>query len=151
MKELRTFNIKKIYVTLLIITIITFILFALFVFPHGRIIKYGDEQNTNTVIEMLQYANNHIDISNDSHIKSIEYNTYGHDFKLLITYIEDGSIKKSDVIINGNNKTRDYFSNNGIDIQETIVKPFIQIYQFIFIILVIIGIYILCKKRSKKD
>lgn len=148
---MKTFNMKKIYATLLIITISTFILFVLFVFPHGRIIKYADEQNTNTIIEMLQYANNHIDISNDSHIKSIEYNTYGHDFKLLITYIEDGVFKKSEVIINGNNKTRDYFSNNGIDIQDSIVRPFMHIYAFIIIILVIIGVCILYKERSKKD
>ena len=150
MKNLRTFNIKKIYVILLIITIITFILFALFAFPRGRIIKYEDEQNTNTVVEMLKYASNYIDISNNSHIKSIEYTTCFHDFKLLITYIEDGCLKKSEVIINGNNKTRNYFSNNGIDIQETIVKPIMQIYKFIFIILVIIGVYILYKEKSKK-
>ena len=132
---------KKIYLFIFVFIVITFIIFLIIMLPRGILITYEKNQNTNTVIEMLRYASPDFHVKDNAHIVSVEYTSYWHDFKLRVKYLEDNIENECELIIDGNNKVKNYFVNNGTDIQSTFVKPIIKIYKFIFIFILMIGIF----------
>ena len=113
---------------------------------YNNIIEYADNQNTNTIVEVLQSLN--INIPNSVHIEKIKYECYFHDFNLTITYMEDNEIRTTEKIVNGNNSMRKYFSDNSTNLRKEI-EIIQKIYVAIYIILIIVIIVLNIKKRRK--
>lgn len=107
---------------------------------RGSVIKYDKQQNTSTVLEMINYSSiGDVPISNEAHIESIEYMSDFHNYKLKIKYLENGESKK--VIIRMNNKDsiiHDYFNETGTNVNNSIFSLIVNIYKFIFLTLFII-------------
>ena len=151
----QNYSFKKVYIITLIITVVSFIVFFSYTISHGRVIKYDKQQNTSTILEMINYSSiGEVSISNEAHIESVEYMSDFHNYKLKIRYLENG--KSKDVVVSMQDKDsiiRDYFKDNGTSISESMFSLIINIYKFVFltlfIILVIKIIIYLNNKGSK--
>ena len=151
----QNYSFKKVYIITLIITVVSFIVFFSYTISHGRVIKYDKQQNTSTILEMINYSSiGEVSISNEAHIESVEYMSDFHNYKLKIRYLENG--KSKDVVVSMQDKDsiiRDYFKDNGTGISESMFSLIINIYKFVFltlfIILVIKIIIYLNNKGSK--
>lgn len=136
----QNYSFKKVYIIAFIITVVSFIAFFLYSISRGSVIKYDKQQNTSTVLEMINYSSiGDVPISNEAHIESIEYMSDFHNYKLKIKYLENGESKK--VIIRMNNKDsiiHDYFNETGTSVNNSIFSLIVNIYKFIFLTLFII-------------
>lgn len=136
----QNYSFKKVYIISFIITVVSFIAFFLYSISRGSVIKYDKQQNTSTVLEMINYSSiGDVPISNEAHIESIEYMSDFHNYKLKIKYLENGESKK--VIIRMNNKDsiiHDYFNETGTSVNNSIFSLIVNIYKFIFLTLFII-------------
>lgn len=142
-------KIKTICICLLIILFISNIIF-LTKTDGGSLIKYEDNQNTDTIVEVLQVMG--INISSNVHIKEIIHERSFHNFKLNIKYIENGEEKAiNDVAITGNGTYENYFINNGINITKTIREPIQKIYFLLYTIIVITLIAIMYYTKKKRN
>ena len=136
----QNYSFKKVYIIAFIITVVSFIAFFLYSISRGSVIKYDKQQNTSTVLEMINYSSiGDVPIGNEAHIESIEYMSDFHNYKLKIKYLENGESKK--VIIRMNNKDsiiHDYFNETGTSVNNSIFSLIANIYKFIFLTLFII-------------
>ena len=136
----QNYSFKKIYIINLIITVVSFIVFFSYTISHGSVIKYDEQQNTSTILEMINYSSiGEVPISNEAHIESVEYMSDFHNYKLKIRYLENG--KSKDVMVSMQDKDsiiRDYFKDNGTSISESMFSLIINIYKFVFLTLFII-------------
>ena len=136
----QNYSFKKVYILTLIITVVSFIVFFSYTIFHGRVIKYDKQQNTSTILEMINYSSiGEVSISNEAHIESVEYMSDFHNYKLKIRYFENGRSK--DVIVNmqdNDSIIRDYFMDNGTNMNESMFSLIINIYKFVFLTLFII-------------
>ena len=151
----KNYSFKKVYILTLIITVVSFIVFFSYTISHGRVIKYDKQQNTSTILEMINYSSiGEVSISNEAHIESVEYMSDFHNYKLKIRYLENGESK--DVIVSMQDKDsiiRDYFKDNGTNIGNSMFSLIINIYKFIFLtlfIILIIKILIYLNNRGSK-
>lgn len=89
---------------------------------------------------MINYSSiGEVSISNEAHIESVEYMSDFHNYKLKIRYFENGRSK--DVIVNmqdNDSIIRDYFMDNGTNMNESMFSLIINIYKFVFLTLFII-------------
>ena len=135
----QNYSFKKVYIITLIIAVVSFIVFFSYAIFHGSVIKYDKQQNTNTILEMINYSSiGEVSISNEAHIESVEYMSDFHNYKLKIRYLENGKLK--DVVVSMQDKDsiiRDYFKDNGTSISESMFSLIINIYKFIFLTLFI--------------
>ncbi len=140
----QNYSFKKVYIITLIITVVSFIVFFSYTISHGRVIKYDKQQNTSTILEMINYSSiGKVSISNEAHIESVEYMPDFHNYKLKIRYLENG--KSKDIMVSMQDKDsiiRDYFKDNGTGISESMFSLIINIYKFIFLTLFIILVLI---------
>lgn len=136
----QNYSFKKIYIITFIITVVSFIVFFSYAIFHGSVIKYDKQQNTSTILEMINYSSiGEVPISNEAHIESVEYMSDFHNYKIKIRYLENG--KSKDIIVNMQDKDsiiRDYFKDNGTGISESMFSLIINIYKFVFLTLLII-------------
>ena len=136
----QNYSFKKIYIITFIITVVSFIVFFSYAIFHGSVIKYDKQQNTSTILEMINYSSiGEVSISNEAHIESVEYMSDFHNYKLKIRYFENGRSK--DVIVNmqdNDSIIRDYFMDNGTNMNESMFSLIINIYKFVFLTLFII-------------
>lgn len=136
----QNYSFKKVYIITFIITVVSFIVFFSYAIFHGSVIKYDEQQNTSTILEMINYSSiGEVPISNEAHIESVEYMSDFHNYKLKIRYLENGRSK--DVIVNmqdNDSIIRDYFMDNGTNMNESMFSLIINIYKFVFLTLFII-------------
>lgn len=136
----QNYSFKKVYIITFIITVVSFIVFFLYAIFHGSVIKYDKQQNTSTILEMINYSSiGEVSISNEAHIESVEYMSDFHNYKLKIRYLENG--KSKDVVVSMQDKDsiiRDYFKDNGTSMSESMFSLIINIYKFVFLTLFII-------------
>lgn len=136
----QNYSFKKVYIITFIITVVSFIVFFLYAISHGSVIKYDKQQNTSTILEMINYSSiGEVSISNEAHIESVEYMSDFHNYKLKIRYLENR--KSKDVVVSMQDKDsiiRDYFKDNGTGISESMFSLIINIYKFVFLTLFII-------------
>ena len=136
----KNYSFKKVYILTLIITGVSFIVFFSYTISHGSVIKYDKQQNTNTILEMINYSSiGEVSISNEAHIESVEYMSDFHNYKLKIRYLENGESKETIIKMQDNDSIiRDYFMDNGTNMSESMFSLIINIYKFIFLTLFII-------------
>lgn len=136
----KNYSFKKVYILTLIITVVSFIVFFSYTISHGSVIKYDKQQNTNTILEMINYSSiGEVSISNEAHIESVEYMSDFHNYKLKIRYLENGESKETIIKMQDNDSIiRDYFMDNGTNMSESMFSLIINIYKFIFLTLFII-------------
>ena len=136
----QNYSFKKVYILTLIITVVSFIVFFSYTISHGSVIKYDKQQNTNTILEMINYSSiGEVSISNEAHIESVEYMSDFHNYKLKIRYLENGESKETIIKMQDNDSIiRDYFMDNGTNMSESMFSLIINIYKFIFLTLFII-------------
>ena len=52
----QNYSFKKVYIITFIITVVSFIVFFLYAISHGSVTKYDKQQNTSTILEMINYS-----------------------------------------------------------------------------------------------
>lgn len=95
-----------------------------------------------------------VSISEEAHIESVEYMSDFHNYKLKIKYFENGELKK--VVVGMNDRDtiiRNYFRDNGTNINNFIFPFVINAYKFIFLtlfIVLLIKVFIVKNNRDSK-